>query len=562
MLVIVIVGYTIMKNFTLKQLLLFASTSLLLSILIAGSLAFKSILPVEKYWGDYQENIAKRQSLLLQVRSGFGYGGAIHNFKNYILRNNDKHYKKFLVLYSKIEDAIISYNSLPHLSSVETQSLSDILKVASEYKNNLKLAKKLLLQGKSSNEVDQIIKIDDTPALVAFGELDAEYHRLTSDTTKQLSKSLNKAHQVILWSTIAIALFTAISSFFLSMYISNALLNIKTKLAKAQSQNNLSARLSDEGKNELHQMSGAFNAFMTRIEALINDVNHSLSDVNTLSDRQALKAGNSALAIKAQFEEITSVMANMTQMSSSSKKIGSSTSDISNITLKLNADINESATQMLNTIKSMDSLVNRIDSSANEIGQLENESNEIISILEVISSISEQTNLLALNAAIEAARAGEHGRGFAVVADEVRNLATKTKGATNNISNMIDKLQTKIKSAVSLMDITENEASVSSALAADTHSGLNKVVSDIATIQKMTEAVSNDIVLQHSAINEVKRNIININSSSDTTLLLVEESLNESKVISATIDTITAKASQFKSDKVPQRKTTITNSTD
>ena len=83
-----------MKNITLKQLLLFGSALFLLSILIAGGLAFKSILPVEKHWDDYQENIAERQGLLLQIRSEFGYGGAIHNFKNYILRNNDKYYQK------------------------------------------------------------------------------------------------------------------------------------------------------------------------------------------------------------------------------------------------------------------------------------------------------------------------------------------------------------------------------------------------------------------------------------------------------------------------------------
>ncbi|MBT3205841.1 MAG: hypothetical protein HOM14_01260 [Gammaproteobacteria bacterium] len=541
-----------MKNLTLRQLLLFGSALFLLSILIAGGLAFKSILPVEKHWDDYQGNIAERQGLLLQIRSEFGYGGAIHNFKNYILRNNDKYYQKFLVNYSKIDEAIDSYKSLSHLSKVEIQALSSILDVASNYNKNLILAKKLLLQGKSSNDVDKSIKVDDTPAFTAFEKLDSEYHRLTSEKTVFLSKSLESAHQIILWATIIIIIFAAFGSFSLSSYISNSLHIIKNKLVNAQTENNLSARLPDEGKNELAQMSNAFNLFMTRVEDLISDASHSLSNVNLLSDRQALKAESSVLAIKAQFEKITNILATMKQMSSSSKNIQSNITDISNITLKLNTDINGSSQQMVKTIKSMDSLVSRIDSSAYEIGQLENESNEIISILEVISSISEQTNLLALNAAIEAARAGQHGRGFAVVADEVRALATKTKGATDDISKMIDKLQVKIKSAVSLMESTENEASVSSDLAAETHSGLNKVVSDVASISKMTKNVSNDISEQHSAIKNVNRNITNINSSSDATLVLVEESLSESIKISTTIDAVSIKISQFKSDKVSQ----------
>ncbi|MBQ0724586.1 MAG: methyl-accepting chemotaxis protein, partial [Cycloclasticus sp.] len=160
-------------------------------------------------------------------------------------------------------------------------------------------------------------------------------------------------------------------------------------------------------------------------------------------------------------------------------------------------------------------LANDVQMASKVIHELETDSNQIATVLDVIRSIAEQTNLLALNAAIEAARAGEHGRGFAVVADEVRTLASRTQVATEEINLMIERLQTNTKHAVGVMSQGQQQAENGVQQVSKTSDALNEISHSVVTINKMNADISDAAKKQNAVADHINDNIVNINHLAD-----------------------------------------------
>ncbi len=175
----------------------------------------------------------------------------------------------------------------------------------------------------------------------------------------------------------------------------------------------------------------------------------------------------------------------------------------------------EGARLVTDTASTITSLANEIDNASEVITQLEQDSEGINSILEVIRSVAEQTNLLALNAAIEAARAGEQGRGFAVVADEVRTLATRTHESTEEITTMIEKLQSGSRAAVKSMKQAESQAQHSVEQAKSTAESIQHVTNSISSITDMSHQIATAVEQQSSVAEEINCNITTVSSLSE-----------------------------------------------
>ncbi|MCP4042456.1 MAG: methyl-accepting chemotaxis protein, partial [Gammaproteobacteria bacterium] len=308
-----------------------------------------------------------------------------------------------------------------------------------------------------------------------------------------------------------------------------------------------SEALPDDGDTgEMSQAFRAYNAMIESFSGMVGAVFRSASSVSAMSDQQGRLVESTVLGVRAQHTETDQVAAAMTEMAASVEEVAQNTEHTAEAARTANTNAQEGSRIMTETIGSMDQLRSRVESSSHVITQLEAESKQISSVLEVITSISEQTNLLALNAAIEAARAGEHGRGFAVVADEVRALAAKTKGSTDEINAMIERLQNQVREAVAVMKESQDDAAKSASQASDAGIVLETIVSKIDTITQMTTQIATAAKEQSQVTEELSRNINNISSTSDSTSVFAEQTLEATQDINGKMGELHSHASQFK----------------
>ena len=275
----------------------------------------------------------------------------------------------------------------------------------------------------------------------------------------------------------------------------------------ASGEGDLTRRLSTASTDAIGRLVKSFNTFMDKLQAIITDV--------AGSTNQLAAAANEMSSISQQGKEcVTRQQAQTEQVATAIGELTSSVNEVAHNALaaaeaarKANDEARSGSGVVQNTLAAINNLANEVESAAEVIKQLEADSENIGGVLEVIRGISEQTNLLALNAAIEAARAGEQGRGFAVVADEVRTLASRTNESTKEIQVMIERLQSGTRHAVEVMGKGHQQAEVSVQQAAKAGQSLEVITGSIATINDMNGQISSSAKEQGEVANEIKQNV-------------------------------------------------------
>ncbi|RDH86218.1 MAG: methyl-accepting chemotaxis protein [endosymbiont of Escarpia spicata] len=223
--------------------------------------------------------------------------------------------------------------------------------------------------------------------------------------------------------------------------ISKPILQLSRTIKDIEQNSDLTQRVAIQSSDELGMAAGAFNSLMKKFQNSLQQVNDASVQLATTSEETSVITEQTNTIVQNQLMETTQVATAMNEMSATVQEVANSTSNASETAAMANSEATAGQQAMEQTIVQIRQLALDVESTSNVIKTLEKNSGEINSVLDVIKSIAEQTNLLALNAAIEAARAGEQGRGFAVVADEVRTLASRTQASTEEINQMIEKLQ-------------------------------------------------------------------------------------------------------------------------
>jgi methyl-accepting chemotaxis protein len=298
---------------------------------------------------------------------------------------------------------------------------------------------------------------------------------------------------------------------FIALSISGSLQRLLARLEDiAQGEGDLTVIIDESAKDETGDLARAFNKFVAKIRKVIGEVTDSTVQLSTSAEELSTVSQQTGQGVENLSNEIEQVATAMNEMAETVREVARNADLAASSAVEANENAEKGGNVIRETVASVGQLASEIDRSAEAIHKLKVDSENISSVLDVIKSIADQTNLLALNAAIEAARAGEQGRGFAVVADEVRSLAQRTQQSTSEIEVMIDKIQSGTIKVVDSMDKSREQTLQVVEKADETGNMLTLITTSIASINNMNCQIATASEEQSSVAEEINRNIVNV----------------------------------------------------
>ncbi|MFT7686066.1 MAG: methyl-accepting chemotaxis protein [Candidatus Azotimanducaceae bacterium] len=281
----------------------------------------------------------------------------------------------------------------------------------------------------------------------------------------------------------------------------------------AEGEGDLTVRLKSNTHDEIGELVTWFNTFVEKVQQIIIQFRDTANELSTAATELNTQSSETNQLIIGQQSEIETVLKAMTEMSTVVQDVADSAEESATDAEKADAESNIGRQIVGETMTSIEALASDIEAASEVISKLQQDSDSIGTVLDVIRGIAEQTNLLALNAAIEAARAGEQGRGFAVVADEVRTLASRTQESTQEIHDMIERLQSGSREAVTVMDKGRVQAHESVENAGNAHQSLATITTAVGTIKDASQQIAKASSEQRIMTKDINGNIVNISGA-------------------------------------------------
>ncbi len=343
-------------------------------------------------------------------------------------------------------------------------------------------------------------------------ELEEKRLKHVDDFTLKIdSNSSSIAHQLLALLVLG-TISTAAAAFFLPLLVTVPLQEISDRIKNiAAGDGDLTIRIHIDRNDELGELATHVNRFMDQLQDLIRQVRSNTNEVSSAAEGLLEVSSNSQRAADDQCQAITMVVTAVNELTMAIQEVARNTSNTAQSTKDANRIAEQGQERVRIAVNHVQGLSGHVTQTAAAMVKLEDEAKNVTSVIDVIRGVAEQTNLLALNAAIEAARAGEQGRGFAVVADEVRTLASRTQQSTADIQGMLSQLQQGVQKAVEGMNSSAVMTSEAVTSASDVSSSLSGIGVAVQSITNMAIQIATAVEEQSSVTAEIDRNLVEIN---------------------------------------------------
>jgi len=354
---------------------------------------------------------------------------------------------------------------------------------------------------------------------------------------------------VVLMGLVILLLFTGLTSWLIGRLLHPFSVTAEMLLGIGSGCGDLTVRLDDSRHDEVGAIARGYNQFVEYLSTLLRDISNIRAEVYQSVTSIEAQASEMVAQIQHQTEKVEQVATAIHEMGASADEVANNAKNTSDSTVATNLLAEEGLSSVNSTYESVNQMNAQLGSTSEAVVKLANDTKAIDTVLDVISGVSEQTNLLALNAAIEAARAGEQGRGFAVVADEVRTLASRTQASASEIRSIIDNLQKLSSDVVSAVSDSQNLAldCNQAAKASETH--LAKISGNVSDINQLSAQIATATSEQSNVVSEISPHISSIAEIAHSNTAMVEATTQSCGQLKQKVETLDGLIRQFKIDR-------------
>ncbi|MEZ9320833.1 methyl-accepting chemotaxis protein [Vibrio sp. 10N.286.51.E5] len=400
----------------------------------------------------------------------------------------------------------------------------------------------------SGFDVDPVYWFSQSTARIV--QLKKTENRLAESLIALTEKKMSEAQSAMMMSIGLFALITLFATFVSYKAISDLTMRVKdltVMLSKVRNDNDLTVRAKFVGNSELGQISSALNETLEKFSNVIDNLSQSSLTLASAAEETSQTCHYNSNTLVQQQDQIGLVATATEELSATVNEVAAKTQQTASSAKLVDEQSQEGLSTVQNSYHSIEKLASEINDLAEKITHLHESSNNINSVIDVIKSVAEQTNLLALNAAIEAARAGEQGRGFAVVADEVRTLAQRTQQSTAEIEGFISSLQSDVQTAFNVIDNSQKMSSKAVEDSKEVEHTLQGISASVSEIFSMTEQIATATEEQAVVTQDIAQNVMAVeqkSTESTTGATQIAATAKEQAQLAASLKDI---ASTFKS---------------
>ncbi|WP_421215698.1 methyl-accepting chemotaxis protein [Aeromonas jandaei] len=419
----------------------------------------------------------------------------------------------------EFETAADKYGALPFTTDEEKQVYDQLRSAGAKYFS----VHEELMSAFTAGDLDKVRSLRKNETRAALEEAGAKSYRLreiNNEIAEQMTKGVADLYDSARTMSIVVSLitlgFVVVIAWLLTGQIRNPVMALLEQTRRV-SAGDLTSRIDMQQFNndELGTLAKGFGEMQTNLRTLVSEVSGSVVQLSSAAEEISSVASQSANNMHSQQHELNQLATAMNEMQATVQEVSRNTSDAASAATSASETAELGAKTVNDSIQRIERVASAIESTAVVIRQLGDDSRNIGMVLEVIRGIAEQTNLLALNAAIEAARAGEQGRGFAVVADEVRTLAKRTQDSTSQINNIIAELQQRAEQAGSTMQQSQDLMNTTVATAREAGESISQISGSVSSISHMNIQIATATEEQGAVSEELNRNVVNISHASE-----------------------------------------------